>query len=75
MGDNTRIVWVGSPPVFPFKARDFCTIVHVRKLKDGTIIILNRSVNHPDAPTSSNYVRASVILGKSVVEKDWIRFD
>ena len=28
--------------MFPMKARDFCTMIHVRKLRDGTILILNR---------------------------------
>lgn len=43
IADDTKVVWIGSPPIFPFKPRDFCTIVHIRKLKDGTIIVLNRS--------------------------------
>ena len=42
-GPDTKIVWIGSAPIFPFKARDFCTIIHIRKLKDGTVVVLNRS--------------------------------
>lgn len=42
VSQDTKITWIGSPPIFPFKPRDFCTIVHIRKLKDGTIVVLNR---------------------------------
>ena len=42
VAENTKVVWACSQPVFPFKARDFCTVVHFRKLKDGTAIVLNR---------------------------------
>lgn len=42
VAENTKISWAASTPVFPFKARDFCTIVHFRKLKDGTLVVLNR---------------------------------
>lgn len=42
VADNTKISWSCSTPIFPFKPRDFCTIVHIRKLKDGTFIVLNR---------------------------------
>lgn len=66
--DNTRIVWSASPPVFPFKARDFCTVIHTRKLKDGTIVILNRATTHSDAPPTSKYVRASVIFGANILQ-------
>ena len=42
VGEDTKIVWIGSPPIFPFKPRDFCTVIHIRKLKDGTVVVLNR---------------------------------
>lgn len=44
VAEDTKIVWIGSPPIFPFKPRDFCTVIHIRKLKDGTVVVLNRSV-------------------------------
>lgn len=68
IADHTKIVWTGSTPIFPLKPRDFCTCVHVRQLKDGTIVILNRAVNHPDAPTSSQYVRGAIVLGASIIQ-------
>jgi hypothetical protein len=42
VAENTRIFWTSSPALFPLKPRDFCTIIHVRQLRDGTSIILNR---------------------------------
>eukprot|EP01035_Chromulina_nebulosa_P018524 gene18524-24242_t len=68
VAENTKVVWTASPPIFPFKARDFCTVVHHRKLKDGTIIVLNRPYLHPNAPLTSKYVRASIILGANIMQ-------
>ena len=42
VAENTKVVWACSQGIFPFKARDFCTVVHFRQLKDGTVIVLNR---------------------------------
>ena len=68
VADGTKVVWTGSPPLFPFKPRDFCTIVHIRKLKDGTVVILNRATNHPKAPQRPEYVRASIILAGNIIQ-------
>ena len=68
VADGTKVVWTGSPPVFPFKARDFCTVVHIRKLKDGTFVILNRAIKHPRAPPRPDYVRASIILAGNIIQ-------
>ncbi len=42
VAENTKIAWASSTPIFPLKPRDFCTIIHTRKLKDGTLVVLNR---------------------------------
>lgn len=42
VAENTKITWTLATPIFPFKARDFCTVIHFRKLKDGTLVVLNR---------------------------------
>jgi hypothetical protein len=68
IAENTRVVWTASPPVFPFKPRDFCTVIHVRKLKDGTSVILNRAMNHPLAPQNPEYVRAAIVLGANIIQ-------
>lgn len=68
VADGTKIVWTGSPPILPFKQRDFCTIVHIRKLKDGTYVILNRATKHPRSPPRPDYVRASIILAGNIIQ-------
>eukprot|EP01031_Cornospumella_fuschlensis_P032160 gene32160-38900_t len=68
VAENTKVVWASSTPIFPFKPRDFCTVVHTRKLKDGTMVVLNRATKHPAAPTTSKYVRGSVILGANIIQ-------
>lgn len=68
VAENTKVVWASSIPIFPFKPRDFCTVVHTRKLKDGTMVVLNRATKHPDAPTTSKFVRGAVILGANIIQ-------
>jgi len=65
---DDQVVWVGSPPIFPFKPRDFCTVVHVRKLKDGTVVILNRATKHRLAPETNEYQRAAIILAANIIQ-------
>jgi hypothetical protein len=46
LNEQTKVVWACSPPLFLFKPRDYCTIVHYRKESDGTIIGTS-DVSHP----------------------------
>lgn len=62
------MVWASSPPLFFFKPRDFCTVVHYRKLQDGTICVVNRSAEHPDAPRTSKYVRGEILMGANIIQ-------
>lgn len=64
VGANMKIVWASSISLFPFKPRDFCTVVNVRRLKDGTTLILNTGTNHPLVPQKAKYIRGAVKLGK-----------
>ena len=32
VSQDTKVVWIGSPPIFPFKPRDFCTVKHFEKI-------------------------------------------
>jgi hypothetical protein len=68
IGDSTKVTWTATPPIFPFKPRDFVTAIHARKLKDGTIVVLNRAMQHAAAPVSSTYVRAQIILAANIIE-------
>ncbi|CAM9584997.1 unnamed protein product [Chrysoparadoxa australica] len=67
LGEDTKVVWASSPGIFPFKPRDFCTIVHFRKLSDGTIVVINRAATHPAAPVTNTYVRAAILLGANII--------
>ncbi|KAJ1390027.1 hypothetical protein B484DRAFT_297606, partial [Ochromonadaceae sp. CCMP2298] len=68
VGENTKIYYSSSHPIFPFKPRDFCTIFHFRKLKDGTMIMLNRATEHPNASPRPGFVRGSIVLGATIVQ-------
>ena len=63
-----KVVWASASPIFPFKQRDFCTIVHFRELKDGTIVVLNTATEHSQAPVTNKYVRASIILAANIIQ-------
>ncbi|CAM9738809.1 unnamed protein product [Discosporangium mesarthrocarpum] len=67
---NTKVVWASSPAVYPFKARDYCSLVHYRRLEDGTVILINRGAEHPDAPVTRKYVRAEIIMGANIIRPD-----
>lgn len=68
VGENTKVVWASSPPIFPFKPRDFCTVVHFRRLRDGTVVVLNRATEHPEAPVNRDFVRAKIVLGANIIQ-------
>lgn len=68
INENTKVVWAASPPMFFFKARDFCTVVHYRKLQDGTVVVVNRGAEHPDAPRTDKYVRAEILMGANIIQ-------
>lgn len=53
LDDDTKVVWASSPAPLPFvKPRDFVTVVNVRRLEDGSIVVVNRGYRHPAAPVS-----------------------
>lgn len=47
--DTTHTYTPSSPPI---KARDFCTLVHYRRLRDGALVVVNRAAEHVKAPRS-----------------------
>ncbi|CAB1114578.1 unnamed protein product [Ectocarpus sp. CCAP 1310/34] len=71
LDENTKVVWASSPSPLPFvKPRDFVTVVNVRRLEDGSIVVVNRGYRHPEAPPSTEYVRGEVILAANVIRPD-----
>ena len=68
VAENTRIVWSTSFPIFPFKPRDFCTLVHFRSLRDGTLVVLNTATEHPLAHRDPRYQRGYIVLGANIIQ-------
>ena len=68
VAENTRIVWSTSFPIFPFKPRDFCTLVHFRSLRDGTLVVLNTATEHPLAHRDPKYQRGYIVLGANIIQ-------
>lgn len=68
---DTKVSWASTPRYGPFKSRDFVTAVHYRTLEDGTMMVINRPVEHPAARwagrqagrQASNVVSAWVLAG------------
>lgn len=46
---TTKISWASTPRYGPFKARDFVTVVHYRQLDNGTMVVVNRPIEHAAA--------------------------
>mmetsp|Transcript_25777 Transcript_25777/g.33788 ORF Transcript_25777/g.33788 Transcript_25777/m.33788 type:complete len:543 (+) Transcript_25777:115-1743(+) len=67
LDESTTVCWASSPGIFPLKPRDFCTLVHFRTLADGSHIVINRYVEHPDAPVTRKYQRARILLSAQII--------
>jgi hypothetical protein len=46
----------------------FDFLVHTRKLKDGSTVILSRAAKHEKVPVTSEYQRASITLAAHVIQ-------
>jgi len=69
VAENSIVTWTCTPPVFPFKPRDFVSLVHTRKLKDGTMVVLNRATTHPNAPpVDPAFVRGRIVLAANIIQ-------
>ncbi len=68
VSQDTRVQYVRAMPMFPLKTRDFCTLFHVRKLKDGTIALVSSATTHTDAPSTNKYCRASIVIGANIIQ-------
>jgi hypothetical protein len=68
VAENTKVQWACTHPVFPFKPRDFVTLIHIRKLKDGTCVVLNTAIDHKSKPPSKEYVRGQIILAANIIQ-------
>ena len=69
VADNTKIQWACTTPIFPLKARDFVTLVHIRKLKDGTLVYLNTACDHKQKPPGKEgFVRGQIVLAANIMQ-------
>ncbi|CAM9830338.1 unnamed protein product [Ectocarpus sp. 4 AP-2014] len=67
LSDDTKVSWACTPRYRPFKARDFVTAVHYRTLEDGTMMVINRPVEHPAARRGKKYVRAEILIATNIM--------
>jgi len=50
---NAKICWSQSPQILFLKPRDFVTFCHHRWKGDGTEVMINQAVDHPDYPANN----------------------
>jgi len=68
----TKFTWSSTPSYGPFKPRDFFSVVHFRKLPNGSYLILNRpayhsSVNKIISSSKEKYLRATILLAGNII--------
>jgi len=69
---HSMISWGQSPKIMMIKPRDFVTFCHHRWLRDGTQVVVNQAVDHPDVPatakeTAGKPSRAYAIRGANFI--------
>ncbi|CAM9637328.1 unnamed protein product [Heterosigma akashiwo] len=68
LSEDTKVTWACSPRFGPVKARDFCTVVHCRRLRDGTCVVVNRPAFHRGALRSDpQYIRSELLIAGHVM--------
>eukprot|EP00282_Hemiselmis_andersenii_P020278 CAMPEP_0172039722 /NCGR_PEP_ID=MMETSP1041-20130122/24065_1 /TAXON_ID=464988 /ORGANISM="Hemiselmis andersenii, Strain CCMP439" /LENGTH=492 /DNA_ID=CAMNT_0012697469 /DNA_START=170 /DNA_END=1651 /DNA_ORIENTATION=- len=72
LSDDTRLTWACSKKYGPFKARDFITRVHHRKMTDGTLVVMSQSedIEWERSQPGTDYVRTEVLLAGNVMRPD-----
>jgi len=68
LSKDTKIAWSATNPMGMVKARDFLTMVHYRKMPDGTFVVVNRPAVHPSRPAGGRYQRAEILLAGNVMK-------
>eukprot|EP01039_Chlorochromonas_danica_P009364 gene9364-10339_t len=64
----SKLVYAVSPPYGPFKARDFCSVVHCERRGKHRYIIMNRPAYLHRHPPSHDYVRGTILLAGNIIE-------
>ncbi|CAM9364998.1 unnamed protein product [Chrysoparadoxa australica] len=68
LSDDSKISWSATSAMWPAKARTFVTFIHRKFLPDGSLVLLQRAVDHPDAPDLPNSVRGEILHGMFLVK-------
>lgn len=72
---HSKIVWGQAPQILFIKGRDFVTYCSHRWLRDGSQVVINQAVEHPDAPAnndekSGKLCRARALRGANFISRD-----
>mmetsp|Transcript_14175 Transcript_14175/g.28018 ORF Transcript_14175/g.28018 Transcript_14175/m.28018 type:complete len:496 (+) Transcript_14175:213-1700(+) len=71
LSEDTRLTWACSKKYGPFKARDFITRVHHRRMSDGTMVVMSQSEDIDwQNQQGKDYVRTEVLLAGNVIRPD-----
>lgn len=49
LGPRTKIVWNKAQPPLTSKLHDFCTLMHLEPLENGSFMLITRATEHPQA--------------------------
>uniref|UniRef100_A0A7S2ZJH5 START domain-containing protein n=1 Tax=Rhodosorus marinus TaxID=101924 RepID=A0A7S2ZJH5_9RHOD len=59
---ETKITWSCSRSIGPFKPRDFVTLIHTKRKRCGSYLVLNRAVRSKAARPRRGFVRGEILL-------------
>ncbi len=68
VSEDCRVLYDSYNRIWPTAPRDFCSVALVERHVDGSVVMANRSVQHPDCPEVDGVVRANVMLGGIVLK-------
>eukprot|EP01041_Mallomonas_annulata_P013275 gene13275-28107_t len=67
LGPCTKIVWNRVKAPISYKPHDFCSVMHVHRSSDGTVMVITKGVEHPLVPRNREHVRSEIIFGLNVL--------
>lgn len=64
---DTKIVWNRvKSPIGP-RSHDFCSIMHVQRLEDGSALMITKAVEHPSVPRNNAHIRSEILYGINII--------
>eukprot|EP01137_Pigoraptor_chileana_P008819 Opistho-2@56171 len=67
LDELTRVGYMEYIGIWPTSPRDFVVMQSIRRLPDGGYVLAGVSVEHPDHPELSGFVRANIVCGGFVI--------